>query len=162
MSVRDEFGLWVFRANARGAAPRVLVPVGPRDAEIAGASRRELALSRLATTSPGGNTPLHDTIVAGVRELGSGKDDAVTGLVVLTDGRDTASAIDSAGVEERVRGRGVRVFVVAIGEATCAERTLRGVTEHTAGACLETRADGLDAVLVELFDLLWGGPADDA
>jgi hypothetical protein len=62
-------------------------------------------------------------------------------------------------VDAQVRGKGVRVFVVAIGEATCGTQSLRDITAHSGGACYDAGLDSVDDVLAELFGLLWGGDA---
>jgi hypothetical protein len=62
-------------------------------------------------------------------------------------------------VELQVRGKGVRVFVIAIGEASCGALALRDITGHTGGGCYDAGLDSLDDVLVDLFGRLWGGDA---
>jgi Ca-activated chloride channel homolog len=141
MSDRDQFGLRVFPG-------RELVPLG---------GSRAAAGPALAGVRPGGGTPLYSTIAAGVDEVASGNtSDAVLSLVVLTDGNDT-SAVRPSDVDVHVRGKGVRVFVVAIGAASCGALALRDITGHTGGGCYDAGLDSLDDVLADLFGRLWGG-----
>ncbi|WP_327010125.1 hypothetical protein OHA72_24515 [Dactylosporangium sp. NBC_01737] len=110
----------------------------------------------MAAVRPAGNTPLLQTIVDGVRDVAADPGEGVASLVVLTDGNDTSGRSPSE-VDAQVRGKGVRVFVVAIGEASCGTLPLRDVTAHTGGGCYDAGLDTLDDVLVTLFGLLWGG-----
>jgi Mg-chelatase subunit ChlD len=146
MSDRDRFGLRVFPG-------RELVPLG---------GSRAAAGPALAGVRPGGGTPLYSTIVNGVNEVSSGDPSgSVLSLVVLTDGNDT-TAVRPSDVDVQVRGKGVRVFVVAIGEASCGALALRDITGHTGGGCYDAGLDSLDDVLVDLFGRLWGGDAGNA
>jgi Mg-chelatase subunit ChlD len=143
MTDRDQFGLRVFPG-------RELVPLG---------GSRAAAGPALSGVRPGGGTPLYSTIVTGVNEVASGvSSGSVLSLVVLTDGNDT-TAVRPSDVDLQVRGKGVRVFVIAIGEASCGALALRDITGHTGGGCYDAGLDSLDDVLVDLFGRLWGGDA---
>lgn len=150
VSDRDEFGLRIFPADGRGAGTRELLPLG------LAAGRGQAAADAMATVRPAGGTPLLQAIVDGVRDVAARPGEGIASLVVLTDGNDTTGRSPSE-VDAQVRGRGVRVFVVAIGEASCGALTLRDITAHTGGGCYDAAVDTLDAVLVTLFGLLWGG-----
>ncbi len=150
MSDRDEFGLRIFPADGRGTGTRELLPIGRA------AGRGQAAADAMATVRPTGGTPLLQTIVDGVRDVAADPGEGIASLVVLTDGNDTTGRAPSE-VDTQVRGKGVRVFVVAIGEASCGTLTLRDVTAHTGGGCYDAGPDTLDDVLVALFGLLWGG-----
>lgn len=150
MSGRDEFGLRVF-PNTRD-----IVPLGRADVPIAGVPRAKAAVDALAQVKPGGDTPLLQTIAGGVDDAARGLDEQIAGLVVLTDGNDT-SGVDPAGVDALVRGKGVRVFVIAIGEASCGAFGLRDITAHTGGACYDAATGSIGDILQDLFGLLWGG-----
>jgi Ca-activated chloride channel homolog len=155
MSDRDAFGLWIFQGT--GTAPRQLVPVGPGGADVNGVPRREATNRALGSVRPGGNTPLYRTIVAGTAALAPVDPGRVDALVVLTDGEDQGSGVTAAAMVTAVRGTGVRVFVVAIGEVSCAASAIREVTRVSAGGCVQASPGNLDAELAELFRLLWGG-----
>src|SRR6266536_183581 len=157
MSDRDEFGLWVFPADAEGRGTRQLVPIGRGDATADGLPRREAAVAALGRVTPAGGTPLHRTIVDGVRAVGPTGEDRVTALVVVTDGEDTSSGLTPAQVTAAVRDKQVRVLVIAVGEAHCSAQALTDVTAGTGGACYEPGLDSVDDVLVELFCALWKG-----
>ncbi|GAA1528099.1 substrate-binding and VWA domain-containing protein [Dactylosporangium maewongense] len=152
MSGRDEFGLRVFPADARGGGFRDLLPIGPA------AGRAQSAAAAMASVRPAGGTPLLRTVADGVRDVATDPGERIASLVVLTDGNDT-TALTPSEVDTQVRGKGVRVFVVAIGEASCGTLALRDVIAHTGGGCYDARPDTLDDVLVALFGLLWGGDA---
>jgi hypothetical protein len=159
MSGRDEFGLRIFPADGKGVGVRELVPLGRSDVPIGGTARRQAAADALAGVKPAGGTPLFATIVDGVKAVAADRDDQIASLVVLTDGNDNSSGLRPADVDAQVRGKGVRVFVVAIGEATCGTQSLRDITAHSGGACYDAGLDSVDDVLAELFGLLWGGDA---
>ena len=160
LSDTDQLGLWTFPAEGAPTAPRELLaitggggPVGPdRPAVVAGA---------LAGVRPAGSTPVLATIVGGVRALGtrepgSPDGDVIRALVVLTDGEDNASGLTGEQVLDGVTGRGVRVFVVAVGEARCGS-VLAEVARRTGGACQETTFDTVGAALDLVFGVLVGG-----
>ena len=106
---------------------------------------------------PTGNTPLYRAIVDATAALGPADPGRIDAVVVLTDGEDYGSGITAATMVTAVRGTGVRVFVVAIGEASCGAPALEEVTRVSAGGCVQARPGDLDAELRELFRLLWGG-----
>jgi hypothetical protein len=155
MSDRDEFGLWVFQGSGR--PPRQLVPVGPGGAEVNGVPRRDATVRALGAVRPTGNTPLYRAIVGATGALGPADPGRIDAVVVLTDGEDYGSGITAAAMVNAVRATGVRVFVVAIGEASCGAPALAEVTRVSAGGCVQASPGDLDAELRELFRLLWGG-----
>ncbi len=152
MGGADEFGLWAFPAGPRGPAVRPLAPLAR------GAPAQAAAIAGLRRVRPGGSTPLHDTIAAGVTAVGPVRADRVTALVVLTDGEDNASRLTSAQLVRTVRAKGVRVFVIAVGEARCSAQALVEVTAGSGGACYDTTLDSLHERLTTLFGALWAGP----
>ncbi|MGI5238181.1 hypothetical protein [Dactylosporangium sp. CA-139066] len=160
MSGRDEFGLRVFPADGRGAGAREIVPLGKADVPIGGVPRARAATDGLARVRPAGSTPLLQTIADGVRDAGAGgtPDERIASLVVLTDGNDTTGRPPSE-VDTEVRGKGVRVFVIAVGEASCGTFGLRDIATHTGGACYDAAPGSIGDVLQDLFALLWGGEA---
>jgi hypothetical protein len=160
MSDRDEFGLWVFPANAGGLGTRQLVPIGRGDAKASEVPRREATVAALTRVTPAGGTPLYRTIIDGVRAVGPTGDDQVTALVVVTDGEDTTSGVTPAEVTAAVRDKRVRVSVIAVGEANCSAQALTDVTGGTGGACYETGLDSVDDILVEMFSVLWKGGSE--
>jgi Mg-chelatase subunit ChlD len=157
LGTADEVGLWAFPSGASGRGVRQLVPIGRRDAPYRGTARSDAAVAALSGVSPAGGTPLYDTILAGVGALAAGGEDEVVALVVLTDGMDTTSRVSGPGPVEQVAGKRVRVFVVAVGEASCVVPFLVAVTEHTGGSCRQADFDTVDDVLVELLGSMWGG-----
>jgi Ca-activated chloride channel homolog len=68
-----------------------------------------------------GATLLYDTIVAQTQSLAKQPDHNIKALVVLTDGQDTASTVDLAGVIRAVQPSGadagvnVKIFTIAYG-----------------------------------------------
>ncbi|MBM0260384.1 vWA domain-containing protein, partial [Micromonospora sp. 4G55] len=121
-------------------------------------ARDEALVARLRRTVPAGDTPLYRTIDAAigeVRRLGGG-DEHLRAVVVLTDGRDTASD----GLVPRVEGDPpVRLYVIAVGEASCDDRvrtrTLRQTARASGGQCLQAEASTVDRALTGLFRQLW-------
>jgi Mg-chelatase subunit ChlD len=149
MAGKDEFGLSVFSGQDGGV--RELVPLGPKD----GTARTESVLGALGTVAPEGATPLYRAIIDGVNAVGPASADRLTAVVVLTDGEDTTSGISSSQLVDSVRGRGVRVFVVAVGEARCAARGLVEVTTATSGLCRDSTSDTVGDDLSALFRKVW-------
>jgi Mg-chelatase subunit ChlD len=149
MSAHDALGLSVF--SGAGGRPRSLLPVK------AGTGRAPEVARALSTVRPRGDTPLYRAIVDGVTSLGPGDRERETALVVITDGEDFGSDVNADQLLDSVRDKGVRVFVVAVGEARCATGVLRSVTDATGGDCLATGFGNLDAQLDTLFGLLWKG-----
>jgi Mg-chelatase subunit ChlD len=156
MGADDEFGLLVFPAD-----DGVLVPVGPRDGRIDGQTRQQRAEQRLGDLPTAGNTPLAPAIITSVDIVGqSTVDDEIRAVVVLTDGEDT-SGLAPSDVVSLVRDKGVRVFIVAVGEASCSGELLAGVTQATGGTCYPADFTTVADRLTKLFAQLWKG-ADDA
>jgi Ca-activated chloride channel homolog len=160
----DEFGLRIFPAGSAGglagSETRELVAIGPRDGLVNSQPRRDATDTALSGIRPAGNTPLHQAIVDGVTAtaLGPSNDETYSkALVVLTDGRDNANELAAAQVVDAVRGKGVRVFMVAVGEASCATAVMRDVAAVAGGRCLDADFPSIDATLVELFTTLRGG-----
>ncbi|GHJ48369.1 hypothetical protein Cs7R123_57110 [Catellatospora sp. TT07R-123] len=146
----DQFGLLVFSGQP-GMKPvrqiRQIAPLTPLQPAAVAADLRRLW--------PNGDTPLYRAIAesAQVVRAAPGEPDDLRAVVVLTDGRDTSKPRPAA-IEVPT---GVRVFVLAIGEASCADQLLSDVTEGSDGDCVEVRSvDLVGAELVRMFDRLWG------
>lgn len=159
MGEQDEFGLSVFPADPAGSEIRQeVVTIGPRDGLVGTRPRRLATKAALSDIRPAGNTPLYRAIADGVdRVAAAGPSDETysNALVVLTDGKDTTSGLTDAQVIDEVSDKGVRVFVIAVGEASCATVVLRDVTTNTGGRCLDADLSSIDAKLAELFGVLW-------
>ncbi|WP_203909933.1 vWA domain-containing protein [Rhizocola hellebori] len=142
----DELALWSFQGTG-----------GPtRLTEFAGDGAAVQAA--LAGVMPSGRAPLYQSIVDGVSALAPPDPDRHTALVVLTDGEDdSGSRISRQQLLDAVKGRGVKVFAVATGEASCATQIIIEVTEQTDGRCFEVGVASLDARLSAMFEVLWGG-----
>lgn len=143
----NELGLWVFRGSGR----RELVPLGP------GERQSDLVKQALPGVTAGGDTPLYDTILAGVTTLAATDDQAVKAMVVLSDGEDSGSTATAGDVVKAASEAGVRVFVIAVGEASCSSRALVDITGKSAGSCRQVTFDALEEQLSEIFTLLWKG-----
>jgi Ca-activated chloride channel homolog len=148
---QDEFGIWVFRDTGFGP------PEGASGALFRSGSQAAEAVAALDGLQPDGGTPLYRTILAGVDAIGRDAD-LVTGLVVLTDGEDTDDDPDAeADLAALDRDAGVRVFVVAIGEASCRVEAIARATSRTGGECIQADFDTLEDQLAGLFGVLWSG-----
>lgn len=143
---RDEFGLRTFSTVAANARP--IVPIGPPGAAVTGSLRAAVARIR-----PAGDTPLHRTIQQGAAQLRGGSGDPLRALVVVTDGQDTTGRPPPTVAELS----GVRLYVLAVGDAACAGSPLDRLAQGSGGDCYDTRADRLDATLDRLFTALWKG-----
>jgi Mg-chelatase subunit ChlD len=147
---RDEFGLWVYPGAP--AAVRSLVPVGP-----AGPARRDAAAQALGGVRPRGPTPLYEVVQQSVRAVGASDDTRAAAVVILTDGQDQKATLADDQLRDEARQRRVRVFVVAVGAASCARQGLADLADGTGGGCFDAELRGMDEVLEDLFRRLWGG-----
>ncbi|TDC32236.1 VWA domain-containing protein [Micromonospora sp. KC213] len=155
---RDEVGVWAFSTAYRGSVARL------RGVSRAAPGGDPALLERLRGTVPAGDTPLYRTIDAAAREvrrLGGAREEYLRAVVVLTDGRDTASG----GLVPRLDGDlPVRLYVIAVGEASCDDRgragTLRQTAGGTGGQCVEAAAGTVDRALTGLFRQLWENGAE--
>lgn len=147
---RDELGLWLFSTKAGRSGVAQVLPIGKNAAQA-----RELT-SNGQQWQPGGNTPLYRTMTAGVRTIGAYEDRAVSALVVLTDGFDTATEdwLDDLGREIAANPE-VRIFLIAVGEATCDTPVFVKLANDTAGQCLPATTGTVDDSLTTLFRILW-------
>ncbi|WP_088978090.1 trypsin-like peptidase domain-containing protein [Micromonospora coxensis] len=150
---RDEVGVWAFSTAHRGSVARL------REVGRADPARDAALLDRLRRTVPAGDTPLYRAIDAAVREVrrrGDPRDEHLRAVVVLTDGRDTASGELTPQLDGDPP---VRLYVIAVGEASCDDRlrgrTLRQTTLATGGACVPAAAGTVDRALAGLFRQLW-------
>lgn len=151
---QDEFGLLVFSSDPASTTAKIVVPIQPWDSPIHAKNAIAAALSSI---KPAGNTPLHQAIVDGIAEVDVPNLSDKTysrALVVLTDGRNNVGRLTEAQVVNAVRGKGVRVFMVAFGEASCAVTVMRDVATATGGRCMDATLPSIDATLVELFRAL--------
>ncbi|MGW6444483.1 substrate-binding domain-containing protein [Lentzea sp. NPDC055074] len=147
MGPKDTYGLSVFN----NTEVRPLIPLGRRDKEAAAAA--------LSTVAPSGGTPLHQAIVDSLDRVGADDADHVSAVIALTDGEDTASAQTRQDVVDAVRLKGIRVFVIAVGGASCATHALTTITDASGGECRDSTTDTLGDDLAELFRRVWGGSA---
>ncbi|MFI5833151.1 caspase family protein [Micromonospora sp. NPDC051300] len=143
---RDEFGLRTFSTVTANA--RQIVPIGPPGPTVADGLRAEVRRIR-----PSGDTPLHQTVRQGAAQLRGGGGDPLRALVVVTDGQDTSRQPPPTPAELA----GVRLYVLAVGDAACAGSPLDRLAQGTGGDCYDTRADRLDGTLDRLFTALWKG-----
>lgn len=151
---RDRFGLWTFPGD--GDAPYTeIMPIAA--APDPGARAAEVARDLAARVPGGRDSPVYRTVTDGLARLAGAGPDVLPVLVVFTDGADTTRTpgIDAA-VEAAASG-GVRVFVVAVGEASCLSGPLSTIAADSGGACVDAEYGTVGARLGELFGLLWGG-----
>ena len=151
LAQRDEFGLWLLPGGTSGAYVDA-VPVGLRDAQL------PAARDALARAEPGGGAPLFRAVTDGVATLSA--DDAAGGeraLIVLTDGQDNGSGIGSGDAAKDVTGRGVRIVVVVLGGARCAEAGLSALAEVTGGECVASDPADVAGRVQEFVTQLRGG-----
>lgn len=145
MGVRDTYGLSVFT----NSDVRTLVPLGRRD--------KEAAATALRTVQPSGGTPLHQAILDSLDRVGANDADHISAVIALTDGEDTTSAQTRQDVVNAVRQKGIRVFVIAVGDVSCAAHALTSITDASGGECRDSTTDTLGEDLAALFRKLWGG-----
>lgn len=162
ISGSDEVGIWSFSGSA-GTSPRPVLDM--TGSEVAHSDAPE----RLDTLRPEGSTPLYDAIDAGTSYLvgldpGGVSRRHLTALVVLTDGENRSgdgagSELTAADLVESARAQeasGVRVYVVAVGEASCQVSDLRQIAAEWDGECWDSSFGALESTLGSLFGQLGG------
>jgi Mg-chelatase subunit ChlD len=152
---QDELGLWMF--PARSDPPhRTLLQIGAGTVQ-----RRTTAVTALRNLKPQGNTPLYRTLLDGLTAVTSGAAAGhTTALVVLTDGQDT-DHMDAGTVRDAIAAKsaatGVRVYVVAIGDAACAGSQALSSLIDGHGSCIDADFDHISDTMARLFERLWKG-----
>ncbi|GAB2481810.1 hypothetical protein GCM10027063_24890 [Promicromonospora xylanilytica] len=159
----DEVGIWSFSGDA-GSSPRPVLDVTA--SEVARHEAPELLRDELR---PLGHTPLYDAIDATTSELIRLDPDGasrrhLTALVVLTDGENLPgggpgaelSASDLVRSARAEAAAGVRVYVVAVGEASCQVSDLRRIAAEWDGECWDSSFGELEGTLATLFGQLGG------
>ncbi|MGI5191190.1 substrate-binding domain-containing protein [Promicromonospora sp. CA-289599] len=162
LSGSDEVGVWEFSGSA-GSSPRPVLDMTASEAATSAAPEQ------LSTLRPEGRTPLYDAVEDGTSYLvgldpGGASRRHLTALVVLTDGENlpgggpgaelTASdLVESARAQE---DSGVRVYVVAVGEASCQVSDLRQIAAEWDGECWDSSFGELESTLGSLFGQLGG------
>lgn len=107
--------------------------------------------------SIGGRTPLFDAIHESAQALtGQADPDQAHALVVITDGNDSDSGIGVEELVERLAEEEVRLFAVAVGEATC-QAGLDRLADSSGGQCYPTTFDNLELTLGGIAAGLWRG-----
>jgi Ca-activated chloride channel homolog len=162
LSGSDELGIWSFSGSA-GSSPRTLLDL------TASEEARNEAPARLGRLRPEGHTPLYDAVDAGTSYLVDLDGDGaarrhLTAVVVLTDGENLPG--DGAGADltasDLVRSAraeaatGVRVYVVAVGEASCQVSDLQRIAAEWDGECWDSSFGELESTLGNLFGQLGG------
>ena len=158
----DQVGIWSFSGTA-GSSPRPVLDV------IASAAARSEAPERLGGLRPAGQTPLYDAVDAGTSYLvgldpGGASRRHLTALVVLTDGENhpgggagaELSASDLVRSARAEAAAGVRVYVVAVGEASCQVSDLQWIATEWDGECWDSSFGELESTLGSLFGQLGG------
>jgi len=152
---QDELGLWIF--PARSDPPhRKLLEIGTGTAQ-----RRTAAVTALRNLEPQGATPLYRTLLDGLTSVTSGVTAGhTTALVVLTDGQDT-DHLGLGPVREAIAAKseatGVRVYIVAIGDAACAGSQDLSSLIDGHGGCIDADFDHISDTMARLFESLWKG-----
>lgn len=162
LSGSDEVGVWRFSGTAASS------PVPLLDLTSSETAQGE-APEHLARLRPSGYTPLYDAIDAGTSHLiGLDTDGAarrhLTALVVLTDGenrpgggaRADLSAADLIRSAQAEAAAGVRVYVLAVGEASCQVSDLQEIAAEWDGECWDSSFGELESTLGSLFGQLGG------
>nr|WP_238547391.1 caspase family protein [Actinoplanes friuliensis] len=139
---RDELGLLTFS----GRATREVLPIAPAGADPVGRVHRATA-----PIQPAGGTPLYEAVRRGASALRAGPGDPLRTLVVLTDGQDTSGQPRPSAAQTA----GVRIFVIAVGDVSCADATLAGLATGTGGRCFDAGKGSLEPVLTGLFRAAW-------
>ncbi|WP_143446671.1 vWA domain-containing protein [Kibdelosporangium aridum] len=106
---------------------------------------RQVDLASIGQVQPAGNTPQHRAILDGMHTVGQGGV-----LVLVTDGNNNVNDVSP---DQLAAQTGVRVLVLAFGEANCGTQVLMDLTSRTGGGC---RQAGVDTLSADLASLLQG------
>ncbi len=147
----EALGLWLFPGDPSGRNINRAVPVGPLSELVGPVPRTQAVSETLALATPSGNTPLFRAMVDGVAALGPSDDTTANKLVVITDGEDTTSDLTPDQVLDGVRDRNVRVFVITVGETSCAAVPLESLADITGGACYAEAPSQVGNRLIEII-----------
>ncbi|WP_275004188.1 vWA domain-containing protein [Promicromonospora iranensis] len=163
LSGSDQVGIWSFSGDA-GSSPRPIL--GMTASDVAEREAPELLREELR---PDGRTPLYDAIDATTSELVRRDPDGasrkhLTAVVVLTDGENLPgegagaelSAADLIRSARTEAASGVRVYIVAVGEASCQVSDLRQIAAEWDGECWDSSFGELEDTLASLFGQLGG------
>lgn len=152
VGAEDEVGLWTF--PDRAAPYRKLLDVG-----VGSAARRDQAIAALRAVRPSGDTPLYTTILAALGDVATSADPAQTrAVVVLTDGQDTSSGTTLKATRDKLAAiSGVRLFIVAIGDAACEGDQGLGALTEGHGGCFDAGLNEIAGTMAQLFESLWKG-----
>ena len=167
MGREDAIGLWRFSQRLAGSRDyEVLVPLGRAGEPVGGVARRDrvlAALGRLEATPR--DTGLYDTISAGVARLrAAGGRDAVSALVVVTDGQDddpSGGANLAAVLDQLDAGEPVLVFLLTFGSVDCGAGELGVLAGHPAVRCFDAGRMGLEQAFRQVAAELWGTGAQE-
>ncbi|WP_239087314.1 caspase family protein [Actinoplanes digitatis] len=144
---RDELGLLTFS----GRSAREVLPIAAAGGDPVGRVRRSAAGIR-----PAGDTPLYEAVRRGAAALRAGPGDAQRTLVVLTDGKDTSGQPRPSAAQTA----GVRIFVIAVGDVSCADAALAALTTDSGGRCFDAGPDSLQPALTSMFRAVWDMEGD--
>jgi Mg-chelatase subunit ChlD len=132
----DTMGLWAFN-DAHTELERPQRATEPH--------RKRLQL-RLEGLRPAGGTRLYDTIAAAVEQLeADSRKDAISALVILTDGEDHGSDLSEQQLRDQLdradeENKRVRVFMISFLGGRCAR--LSNLTPALRGGCFEATSEG--------------------
>lgn len=103
---------------------------------------RETIISAIESTKPNGDTSLYDAVDTALAQVPEG---SRARLLVLSDGKDTASGATLARVERVAAKSGVPIDVVALKPTKTESRVLQGIADVNNGT-LRTAAESTDLV----------------
>jgi Ca-activated chloride channel homolog len=149
----DEAGLWSFSGGVAGKQDWTeLVPIGPMNGAVGGATRRDAMASALKTFRAHGDTGLYNTVDAAYRAIiDRYQNDRINAVVLLTDGKnDAQGGLDLAGLLDDLGrtagGRHVRIFTIGYGPD--ADTAVLEKLAHATGGTAYVAATPADIVKV--------------
>jgi len=137
---QSSIGLWDFSTRTGGGEFRELVPFGPATATLGSSTRRQVMLGAVAALTPGGDTPLYDTIYAAFKEMQKHwQANSTNAVLLITDGANdlpggglTLDQLLTRLTGEQQADRPVQVISIAVGpEADAA--ALQQISQVTGG-----------------------------
>jgi Ca-activated chloride channel family protein len=146
LSPRDRVGLIYFADDINNGLP----------VETFKTSRRKLS-TLVSELQPGGSTALYDAAGAAYDAIDAlGDDSRINAVVLLSDGRDTASNRETAktlarrfGQRSQGEGRQIRLFAIAYG-ADASLPVLEAIAKASGGQAYTSDPAKIDAVYVQI------------
>nr|WP_255672194.1 vWA domain-containing protein [Glycomyces amatae] len=152
LGAEDRVGVWTFPAEGSDSHTPVL-DIGPDPGGGVAEALEDTEVSH--------GVDLHQTVVDGIAALEAAREgERLSAMVVLTDGADADdSPTTAAAVRDRLADSQVRLYLIAVGEASCRSASFSALAEDSRVTCFEAAEQQITITFDGLFSQLWSGDA---